>query len=265
VAPKSKVAESGSLTDFGFAPAQAPEAPKRLTGWNPAHWPADPSWMPLLQAFWVSPPGMALGAFVAQRLAAGAVIYPSQPLRARELTPLQGVRVVIVGQDPYHGPDQAHGLAFSVQAGQRVPPSLRNIFSEIERGSLPQPAPGVRARAPRSGALEPWARQGVLLLNTCLTVESGAPGSHAKQGWEALTDEIIKAVACSETPTVFMLWGAHAQAKQALVGSGRHLVLTANHPSPLSARRPPRPFVGCGHFSAANAWLEKHDRGAVLW
>lgn len=262
---KSKVAETGSQTDFGFAPAQAPEAHKRLTGWNPALWPADPSWMPLLQAFWVSPPGMALGAFVAQRLAAGAVIYPDQPLRALELTPLQGVRVVIVGQDPYHGPGQAHGLAFSVQAGQRVPPSLRNIFNEIERGSLPQPAPGVRARAPRSGALEPWARQGVLLLNTCLTVESGAPGSHAKQGWEALTDGIIKVVACSETPTVFMLWGAHAQAKQDLIVTGRHLVLTANHPSPLSARRPPRPFVGCGHFSAANAWLEQHDRGAVLW
>jgi len=221
--------------------------------------------MPLLKAFWVSPPGLALGAFVAQRLAAGAVIYPDQPLRALELTPLTGVRVVVVGQDPYHGPDQAHGLAFSVQAGQRVPPSLRNIFSEIERGSLPQPALGVQARAPRSGALEPWARQGVLLLNTCLTVESGAPGSHAKQGWEALTNTIISAVADSETPTVFMLWGAHAQAKQDLTVTGRHLVLTANHPSPLSARRPPRPFMGCGHFSAANAWLEQHGRGAVLW
>jgi uracil-DNA glycosylase len=265
VAKKSKVAETGSQTDFGFAPVPAPEAHKRLTGWNPAHWPADPSWMPLLKAFWVSPPGLALGAFVAQRLAAGAVIYPDQPLRALELTPLTGVRVVIVGQDPYHGPDQAHGLAFSVQAGQRVPPSLRNIFSEIERGSLPQPALGVQARAPRSGALEPWARQGVLLLNTCLTVESGAPGSHAKQGWEALTNTIISAVADSETPTVFMLWGAHAQAKQDLTVTGRHLVLTANHPSPLSARRPPRPFMGCGHFSAANAWLEQHGRGAVLW
>lgn len=221
--------------------------------------------MPLLKAFWVSPPGLALGAFVAQRLAAGAVIYPDQPLRALELTPLTGVRVVIVGQDPYHGPDQAHGLAFSVQAGQRVTPSLRNILSEIERGLLPQPAAGLRARALSSGALEPWARQGVLLLNTCLTVESGAPGSHAKQGWEVLTDVIIKAVADSDAPTVFMLWGAHAQAKQALVSSDRHLVLTANHPSPLSARRPPRPFVGCGHFSAANAWLERHGREAVLW
>lgn len=221
--------------------------------------------MPLLKPFWVSPPGLALGAFVAQRLASGAVIYPDQPLRALELTPLTGVRVVIVGQDPYHGPDQAHGLAFSVQAGQRVPPSLRNIFNEIERNSLPGLKSGGLTPGPRGGALESWARQGVLLLNTCLTVESGAPGSHAKQGWEALTDEIIAAVADSETPTVFMLWGAHAQAKQALVGSGRHLVLTANHPSPLSARRPPRPFVGCGHFSAANAWLEQHGRGAVLW
>ena len=265
MAQKSKVAESGSQTDFGFAPAPAPEAHKRFAGWNPDHWPVDPSWLPLLKAFWVSLPGLALGAFVAQRLAAGAVIYPSQPLRALELTPLTGVRVVIVGQDPYHGPDQAHGLAFSVQAGQRVPPSLRNIFSEIERDLHHERVSSVQARAPRSGALEPWARQGVLLLNTCLTVESGAPGSHAKQGWEALTDEIIKAVACSETPTVFMLWGAHAQAKQDLLVTGRHLVLTANHPSPLSARRPPRPFVGCGHFSAVNAWLEQHGRGPVLW
>ena len=262
----SKLAEAGAQTDFGFtAPAAALSAPNRLTAWRPAQWPADRSWMPLLQAFWISPPGLALGAFVAQRLAADAVIYPEQPLRALELTPLAGVRVVIVGQDPYHGPDQAHGLAFSVQAGQRFPPSLRNIFSEIERDLPPARVPGVQARAPRGGELGSWARQGVLLLNTCLTVESGAPGSHAKQGWEALTDGIIKAVADSDAPTVFMLWGAHAQAKQALVSSGRHLVLTANHPSPLSARRPPRPFVGCGHFSAANAWLERHGRGAVLW
>ena len=266
MAKPPKVSAADAQTDFGFAtPAAVPAAHNRLTNWNPAHWPADPSWMALLKAFWVSPPGLALGGFVAQRLAAGAVIYPDQPLRALELTPLPEVRVVIVGQDPYHGPDQAHGLAFSVQAGQRVPPSLRNIFSEIERSSPPKLAPSVHARSPRVGALEPWARQGVLLLNTCLTVESGAPGSHAKQGWEVLTDAIIQAIACSETPAVFMLWGAHAHAKQDLIGSSHHLVLTANHPSPLSARRPPRPFVGCGHFSAANAWLERHGRGAVLW
>jgi uracil-DNA glycosylase len=226
--------------------------------------------MPLLKAFWVSPPGMALGAFVAQRLAAGAVIYPNQPLRALELTPLTGVRVVIVGQDPYHGPDQAHGLAFSVQAGQRVPPSLRNIFSEIERGSLPQPAPGVRARAPRSGALEPWALQGVLLLNTCLTVESGAPGSHAKQGWEALTCSLLSKVLVRDQPVVFMLWGGHAQEAfaRACAGVGvssQHLVLKANHPSPLSALRPPVPFIGCGHFSRANAHFASLGLPVIRW
>jgi uracil-DNA glycosylase len=266
VATKRKAADAGAQTDFGFAPPGALDpVHNRLTAWAPGQWPVDPGWAPLLQAFWASPQGRRLGDFMAQRLAAGATIYPSQPLRALELTPLPAVRIVILGQDPYHGPNQAHGLAFSVQHDQRVPPSLRNIFSEIERGSLPQPAPCLQARAPRSGALEPWAWQGVLLLNTCLTVESGAPGSHAKQGWEALTDKIIKAIACSETPTVFMLWGAHAQAKQDLIGTGWHLVLTANHPSPLSARRPPRPFVGCGHFSAANAWLEQHGLGPVLW
>jgi uracil-DNA glycosylase len=211
----------------------------------------------LVNRFWLSQQGQALLVFLKQRLQAGAQIYPPEPLRALCLSPLSDVKVVILGQDPYHGMGQAEGLAFSVPSGVAAPPSLRNIFKELQRdiGQVP----------PFEASLSPWATKGVLLLNTCLTVEDGLPASHAKQGWEALTDEIIKAVACSETPTVFMLWGAHAQAKQDLLVTGRHLVLTANHPSPLSARRPPRPFVGCGHFSAANAWLEQHGRGAVLW
>ena len=262
MATKRKAADAGAQTDFGFAPPGALDpVHNRLTAWAPGQWPVDPGWAPLLQAFWASPQGRRLGDFMAQRLAAGATIYPSQPLRALELTPLPAVRIVILGQDPYHGPNQAHGLAFSVQHGQRVPPSLRNIFNEIERATPPE----VQAQAPRSACLEPWARQGVLLLNTCLTVEAGAPGSHAKKGWEALTDGIIQAVSQSAEPVVFMLWGAHAQAKQSLIAPGRHLVLTANHPSPLSARRPPQPFWGCGHFAEANAWLSRQGREGILW
>jgi uracil-DNA glycosylase len=262
VAKKSKATDAGVQADFGFTPPDAPDpVHNRLTAWAPGQWPVDPGWAPLLQTFWASPQAQALGDFMTQRLAAGATIYPSQPLRALELTPLPAVRVVILGQDPYHGPNQAHGLAFSVQHGQRVPPSLRNIFNEIERTASPQ----ARSSAPRSACLESWARQGVLLLNTCLTVEAGAPGSHAKKGWEALTDVLIQAVSQSAEPVVFMLWGAHAQAKQGLIAPGRHLVLTANHPSPLSARRPPQPFWGCGHFAEANAWLSSQGREGILW
>jgi uracil-DNA glycosylase len=160
------------------------------------------------------------------------------------LTPLRSVRVVILGQDPYHGAGQADGLAFSVASGQRSPPSLRNIFKELERDLGPLP--------PREGLLESWARRGVLLLNTVLTVEEGLPGSHAGRGWESLTDRLVVAVAEKAEPVVFLLWGAHAQAKATLIEAtspGRHVLLAANHPSPLAALRPPRPFIGCGHFS----------------
>lgn len=270
VATKRRVAAAGLQADFGFVRPDVPiPEDKRLKAWTPAAWPVDPSWAPVLQAFWASPPALALGDFMAQRLAAGAVIYPSHPFRALQLTPLPAVRIVILGQDPYHGPNQAHGLAFSVPHGQRVPPSLRNIFKEIERSAAPtapaaapQPA---RLAAARSACLEPWAQQGVLLLNTCLTVESGVPGSHAKKGWEVLTDAVIQAVSCSSEPVVFMLWGAHAQAKRRLIAPGRHLVLAANHPSPLSAHRPPQPFEGCGHFAEANAWLIAHSREGIHW
>ena len=167
------------------------------------------------------------------------------------------MKVVILGQDPYHGPGQAHGLCFSVPEGVRIPPSLVNVYKEIE-SDLGIPPPG-------HGNLEKWARQGVLLLNNSLTVEQGRAGSHQKLGWEAITDAAVAAVAAREEPTVFMLWGSHARNKAARVPGlmhGRHLVLTAPHPSPLSAHSG---FFGCGHFSKANAFLERHGRGAIDW
>jgi uracil-DNA glycosylase len=210
-----------------------------------------PDWQPLLQDFLTSTTGQQLQAFLQARLREGAVIYPPEPFRALQLTALSQVRVVILGQDPYHGAGQAEGLAFSVARGVKIPPSLRNIFKEMQRDlSIPMPV---------HGSLLQWANQGVLLLNTCLTVEDGQPASHAKRGWEKLTDALITECAKKSEPVVFMLWGSHAQAKQALIAQhnhdARHLVLTANHPSPLSALRPPEPFIGCGHFGQAHAWL----------
>lgn len=238
-----------------------------LTVWQPGLWPVAPDWKPVIDPFFAGETGQILGQFVTQRLAAGAVIYPPQPLRALELTPLARVRVVILGQDPYHGPGQAEGLAFSVASGVAMPPSLRNIFKELaweaaqaKPGSGPLPLPA-------DGSLARWARQGVLLLNACLTVEQGQPASHAGRGWEALTDTIVQAVRDAGSPVVFMLWGAHAQKMETRIrdATGLHLVLTANHPSPLSALRPPRPFIGCGHFEQANAFLLKSGEPAVRW
>jgi uracil-DNA glycosylase len=205
-----------------------------------------PDWRPIVQAWRASPTGQALEAHVERRREAGAVIYPDDPLRALTLTPLAAVRVVILGQDPYHGPGQAEGLAFSVPVGVKLPPSLRNIFVELQREFGGSGLAG-------GGHLGAWARQGVLLLNTILTVEDGQPASHAGRGWEGLTDALIEAVAAQPRRIAFLLWGAHAQAKAPLierVAPGRHLLLRANHPSPLSARRPPQPFIGCGHFGA---------------
>jgi uracil-DNA glycosylase len=219
---------------------------------QPMPWSVAADWQALVDAFWASSQGVQLQQFVQRRVAAGAAVYPPQPLRALQLTALQHVKVVILGQDPYHGPGQAEGLAFSVARGVKPPPSLRNMFKEIQRDLGIAP--------PLHGSLQAWAEQGVLLLNTTLTVEDGQPASHSRQGWEVLTDALITACAQKSSPVVFMLWGAHAQAKQALVAAanqdGRHLVLMANHPSPLSALRPPVPFIGCGHFSAARDWLQ---------
>lgn len=218
-----------------------------------------PGWAPLFVAFLASSHGGELTRFLDTRRAAGAAIYPPAPLRALELTSFDDVRVVILGQDPYHGAGQAHGLAFSVPDGVRPPPSLRNIFLELQRDC--------GCAVPASGNLERWAWQGVLLLNAVLTVEDGAPGSHAGRGWEAFTDAVVDALARTAQPKAFLLWGAQAQAKRALIeAAGRpHAVLAANHPSPLSARRPPLPFLGCGHFTQANDFLARHGRGAVDW
>jgi uracil-DNA glycosylase len=219
---------------------------------------APPSWAPIVEAWRASTAGRRLEAFVAERQAARATIYPAQVLRALELTARDQVRVVILGQDPYHGEDQAEGLAFSVPPRLRLPPSLRNIFAELQRD--------LRLPMPPHGHLGAWARQGALLLNTCLTVEAGQPGSHAKQGWEALTDDMVNRLSADGSPKVFMLWGAHAQAKAAWPqAAGRHLVLQANHPSPLSARRAPLPFLGCGHFSAANRFLTANGQAPIDW
>ncbi len=239
----------------------------RLQAWTPADWPVAPDWQPLVADFFSNETGRALGHKLAARLDTGATVYPPQPLRALELTPLREVRVLILGQDPYHGPGQAEGLAFSVARGVKLPPSLRNIYQELAQDPLLQPwAPPVH------GSLQDWARQGVLLLNTCLTVEDGQPASHARYGWEVLTTEIIRTVAAQAQPVVFLLWGAHAQkaAQDATAAwaqdlARRHLILAANHPSPLSARRGPIPFLGCGHFGRARDFLRNQGRGELVW
>ncbi|MDB5889937.1 MAG: Uracil-DNA glycosylase [Polaromonas sp.] len=228
----------------------------QLKSADPAQWPVAAGWHDLKDVFFAGSAGQALLAFLSKRLNEGAVVFPPQPLRALELTPLEEVRVVILGQDPYHGRGQAEGLAFSVAPGIPLPPSLRNIFKEMQRdlGSPPPPFP-----VP-GGSLVKWATHGVLLLNTCLTVEEGKPASHAGKGWELLTDAVIQKVSDATHPAVFMLWGAHAQSKRPLIDVKRHHVLIANHPSPLSALRPPLPFLGCGHFSEARTWKEQHRR-----
>jgi uracil-DNA glycosylase len=218
---------------------------------------APSSWAALVQAWRDSPAGRQLVAFVTQRQTQGVAIYPAAVLRALELTPREQVKVVILGQDPYHGLGQAEGLAFSVPRGARLPPSLRNLFKELQRDL------GVSALG--HGHLDAWAQQGVLLLNTVLTVEDGRPAAHAKQGWEALTDEIVKSMAGDAARKVFMLWGAQAQAKASFLDGTPHQVLTANHPSPLSARRGPTPFLGCGHFGAANRFLAGAGLTPVDW
>lgn len=234
--------------DLPWAGPEPRAQPRRLEAWTPEQWPVAASWRPVVDDFLASADGQRLAAFLRERLAAGATIYPPHPLRALDLTALEQVHAVVLGQDPYHGPGQAEGLAFSVAEGVKHPPSLRNIFKEI----------GVR---PESGSLAAWARSGVLLLNAVLTVEDGQPASHAKKGWEALTDRLLERVAATASPCVYLLWGAHAQAKAGLIertaaAHGREvLLLQANHPSPLSASRPPAPFLGSGCFRQAREWL----------
>jgi uracil-DNA glycosylase len=197
-----------------------------------------------------------LRVFLLERKQAGAVIYPPGPLifNALNSTPFEQVRVVILGQDPYHGPGQAHGLCFSVREGVETPPSLVNIYKEIEQDlGLPVPA---------SGNLEHWARQGVLLLNAVLTVERGQAGAHQGKGWERFTDRVVQLLNDERDGIVFLLWGSYAIKKGAAIDRKRHLVLTAPHPSPLSAYRG---FFGCKHFSKANRYLQEHGQGPIQW
>lgn len=218
--------------------------------------PAD--WQAALQAEMEGPRFAALAAFLDDEARQGQAIFPpaEDRFRALELTPLDRVRVVILGQDPYHGAGQAHGLAFSVRPGVRPPPSLVNIFKEMESDL------GV-ARS-RHGLLDHWARQGVLLLNSVLSVREGAAASHQKRGWEPFTDAVIHAVAARRQPAVFILWGAHAQKKAAFLDEdgGRHLVIRSAHPSPLSARHG---FFGSRPFSRTNAFLEAQGQAPIDW
>lgn len=239
----------------------APTGADFLKSWPPDLRALDEGWAPLVHDFLVSQVGQSLSGRLVNALAEGQTIYPPEPFRALALTPLSQVRVVILGQDPYHGPGQAEGLAFSVAPGVRLPPSLRNIFKELQRS--------LGLAVSTQGSLVHWADQGVLLLNTCLTVQSGQPASHARWGWEVLTDVLVTAVAESPQPVVFMLWGAHAQAKKHLIELAarhtRHLILQANHPSPLSAMRPPLPFIGCNHFAqAAEFWTHSGEK-PIKW
>ena len=218
-----------------------------------------PSWQAALEPALATPEARRLGGWLRAEEEAGKAIFPPRGsrLRALELTPLDAVKVVILGQDPYHGPGQAHGLSFSVPGGVPPPPSLVNIYKELEADlGIPRPS---------HGTLEHWARQGVLLLNASLTVEAHKAGSHAGRGWEAITDAAVAAVAKGAQPTVFILWGSHAQKKAGHIpelANGPHLVLRSPHPSPLSAHRG---FFGSKPFSKANAFLELHGRGAVDW
>ena len=237
--------------------AGIPARADQLAGCDPGDWPVAAGWKPVVEAFFNSPAGRRLLIFLQQRLEAGAAIFPPRPLRALELTPPEEVRVVILGQDPYHGRGQAEGLAFSVAPGVALPPSLRNIFKELERdlGAPPPkfPDPG--------GSLVKWAAHGVLLLNTCLTVEEGQAASHSGKGWEVLTDAVIRYIGNAGRPLVFMFWGAHAQSKRSLIDANMHKLLLSNHPSPLSATKPPIPFIGCGHFGQARAWRLAQEAG----
>jgi len=216
----------------------------------------EPSWKARVGDYLLRPEMQELSAFLRGRAAGGARIFP--PARsifaAFDATPFDRVRVVVLGQDPYHGPGQAHGLGFSVQPDVPVPPSLQNMFRELERDlGIPRPD---------HGCLLPWARQGVLLLNAVLTVEQGRAGAHQGKGWEGFTDHVVEVLAREHEGLVFMLWGSYAQKKGRVVDAGRHRVLRTTHPSPLSAHRG---FLGSGHFSAANQYLQRRGMAPIDW
>lgn len=216
----------------------------------------EPSWKARVGDWFTRDDMRRLSAFLRQRKAAGARVFPSgrDIFAAFDATPFDAVKVVLLGQDPYHGPGQAHGLCFSVLPGVPVPPSLDNIYKELARDTG-----FVR---PDHGCLLPWARRGVLLLNSVLTVEAGRPGSHQGMGWEGFTDHVVDVLNREREHLVFLLWGSYAQKKGAVIDRQRHRVLKAPHPSPLSAHRG---FLGCGHFSAVNQYLARNGLTPIDW
>lgn len=216
----------------------------------------EPSWKARIGEYLKRDDMKALSAFLRERRAKGARIYPPGPriFSAFDATPFDAVKVVILGQDPYHGPGQAHGLCFSVLPGVPVPPSLDNIFKEIQRD--------LGIARPDHGCLLPWAERGVLLLNAVLTVEDGRAGAHQGKGWEGFTDHVVDVLNREREGLVFLLWGSYAQAKGKVIDGARHRVLKAPHPSPLSAHRG---FLGCGHFSTANRYLEQRGQAPIDW
>ena len=216
----------------------------------------EPSWLAHLDGEFERPYMQQLRAFLRQREAQGQRIYPpaDEIYAALERTPVDAVKVVILGQDPYHGPGQAHGLCFSVRPGVRPPPSLVNVYKEL--------ATDTGFVAPSHGCLNHWADQGVLLLNSVLTVEQGQAASHRGKGWETFTDAVIKSVNDTQHGVVFLLWGSYAQKKGAQIDARKHLILKAPHPSPLSAYRG---FFGCQHFSQCNLYLENQKKSPIDW
>ena len=216
----------------------------------------EPSWKAQVGDYLLRPDMRALAGFLRERKASGAVVFPPGPqiFSAFDATPFEQVKVVILGQDPYHGRGQAHGLSFSVQPGVPIPPSLLNIYKEIERD--------LGIARPDHGCLLPWAQRGALLLNAVLTVEEGQAGAHQGRGWEGFTDHVVEQLNREREGLVFMLWGAYAKKKGAVIDTRRHRVLHAPHPSPLSAHRG---FLGCGHFSAANDYLQRQGQPPMDW
>ncbi|WP_207951975.1 uracil-DNA glycosylase [Pseudomaricurvus alcaniphilus] len=215
-----------------------------------------PSWLAELESEFEQPYMRDLKQFLQAQKQSGKTVYPpgSQIFAALDSTPLDRVKVVILGQDPYHGPGQAHGLCFSVPSGIRIPPSLRNVYKEIQRD--------LGFAIPDHGCLQHWAEQGVLLLNATLTVEAGRAGSHQGRGWEEFTDRVVALLNTRREGLVFMLWGSYAQKKGRIIDRSRHCVLESPHPSPLSAHRG---FLGNGHFSQANAYLQERGETPIDW
>ncbi|PZP55654.1 MAG: uracil-DNA glycosylase [Micavibrio aeruginosavorus] len=214
------------------------------------------TWLSKLEGEFRKPYMVDLRAFLQKEKEQGKIIFPKDEeiFNALNTTRFEDIRVVIIGQDPYHGENQAHGLSFSVRKGVAIPPSLKNIYKEIEREYA--------IKMPKHGDLTGWAEQGVLLLNATLTVEMAKAGSHQKKGWEQFTDAVIRAINDELEHVVFILWGAYAQKKGAIIDRTKHMVLEGPHPSPLSAHRG---FLGCGHFKKANDYLKKNGKAGVDW